>query len=113
MKHYLIFEFPTIHVEIWFANCKLASSIAPTLLKEIGGLGHDPIYYFNHAEVNLSLLKKNDFFMYCYLKGRSSFWSFEGFKQSVWSYPETLVCAKAIEGKIAFDPRVFKLVVHG
>lgn len=112
MKHYLIFEFPKLKVEIWHGDQRLASSLSPTLLKEIGGLGHQPIYYFDKDEVELDIFKKNNLHMFCYLKGRSSFWSFKNFEQAIWSYSKTNLEAKAIEGKIAFDPRVFEVLVY-
>jgi uncharacterized protein (DUF427 family) len=110
MKHYLIFEYPKALVEVWFKNQKLAVSKKTTLLKEIGGLGHPPIYYFDTQDVALELLEKNDFYMYCYIKGRSTFWTFEGLDKSIWSYLKTIPEAKKLEGKIAFDPKIFKVV---
>ncbi|OUR99515.1 hypothetical protein A9Q84_00410 [Halobacteriovorax marinus] len=110
MDHYLIFEHPKEQIEVWLGNTLLAKSSSTLLLKEIGGLGYPPVYYFDPKDVRTAELKQNEKKLFCYLKGESTFWSIDEFDLAIWSYLQTYDEAKPLEGKIAFSPKVFEVV---
>ena len=110
MDHYLEFEYPSDQIEVWHEDILLASSSSAVLLKEIGGLGYPPTFYFEPADVSMDLIYKNQEFFFCYIKGESSFWSFYESDLAIWTYLETVEKAKPLEGKIAFSPKIFKII---
>lgn len=109
MEHYLEFEYPKGIVEVYYQNKLIAKSNHTVLLKEIGGLGYNEVYYFNKSAVDFSDIIKNEYNMHCYLKGESSFWTLGHHQRSIWEYENTYIEANPLKGRVAFDPKVFEV----
>ncbi|HVO91298.1 MAG TPA: DUF427 domain-containing protein, partial [Terriglobales bacterium] len=92
------------HVRVFFGGEMIADSKRAKLVRESDVL---PAYYFPKEDVRTDLLTPSAHTSRCPQKGEASYWSIRSGSKSadnaVWSYPNPLPSASAIEGHFAFD----------
>ena len=116
MKHAVNLEHPSLNVSATLNGTVLASTSSPILLKEDGGLGYEPIFYFPMSDVKKALLSLSNTRSNCYLKGEARYWSLKlgGLELSdvAWEYDHPVAGLEGIKGHIAFYANQVKVEVH-
>ena len=106
MKHVIKLEHPCLDVKATLNGTVLASTNSPILLKEDGGLGYDPVFYFPMADVKQEFLSLSTTRSNCYLKGEARYWSLNLGKLQLpdvaWEYIHPIPSLEIIKGHIAF-----------
>ena len=116
MKHVVNLEHPCLDVRATLNGTVLASTRSPILLKEDGGLGYDPVYYFPMDDVNKEFLTLSNTRSNCYLKGEARYWSLNLGKLQLsdiaWEYAHPIPSLEIIKRHIAFYASQVKVEVH-
>jgi len=106
VKHKVNLECPCLDVRATLNGIVLASTSSPILLKEEGGLGYEPVFYFPMADVKKEFLSLSPTRSNCYLKGEARYWSLSlGALKLVdvaWEYFHPIPSLAIIKGHIAF-----------
>jgi len=116
MKHNVTIEYPVVKVRALFNGTVLASTTTPILLKEGGGLGYEPVFYFPEADVNKEYLSPSDTRSDCYLKGESRYWSLNVKNKKIddvaWEYHRPIQGMEAMKGYVAFYSAHIEVLVE-
>lgn len=106
MKHEINLEHPCLNVKAIVNGTVLASTNSPILLKEEGGLGYDPVFYFPIDDVNENFLLLSNTRSNCYLKGEARYWSIRlgqlHLSDVAWEYVHPIPSLDIIKRHIAF-----------
>jgi uncharacterized protein (DUF427 family) len=101
--HRIEFEPSSKWVRVIFGGETIADSRHVMLMREAG---HTPVYYFPQADVRMDRLEPTDHTTHCPYKGDARYWTVRvgdrAAKNAVWSYPDPLPDAPALEGYLAF-----------
>ena len=68
---------------------------------------HPPVFYIPRADVDMSLLTRNDRSTFCEFKGRAVYWDLDGARRLTsiaWSYPDPSPGFESITDHLAFYP---------
>jgi len=68
---------------------------------------HPPVFYIPIADVDTSLLRRNDRSTFCEFKGRAVYWDLDGARRVpsvAWSYPDPSPGFESITDHLAFYP---------
>lgn len=102
-EHILYFEDCPKRIRVVFNKVVIADSREVKMLHETGML---PVYYFPKQAIQFDYLQPTDHHTACPFKGKASYWTLKvgerEAENAVWSYPEPLKEAPAIEGYFAF-----------
>ena len=113
-EHYFELEFPARLVTLKAGNLEIASSYNVIMLKEKGWKLYNPVYSFPKQDVSMDLLEVSDHATHCPIKGYTRYYSVKGsdqrFKDSAWTYIDTIENASVIKDMIAFDQEQFTLI---
>lgn len=101
-------------VQVVVNGVTVADSTRPTLLFETG---LPTRYYFDEADVDMTLLTPSEKVTKCPYKGTASYWSVEAggesFEDIAWTYREPLHESARIRGLIAFYDEKVDVIVDG
>jgi uncharacterized protein (DUF427 family) len=102
--HVLYFEDSPRRVRVEVAGETIADSSRAKLLHETGLM---PVYYLPEPDVRAELLEPTDHHTHCPFKGEASYWTIrvgdDHRDNAVWSYPDPLAGAPALDGYLAFQ----------
>jgi len=106
VKHKITLEHSKLEVFATINNTVLASTTSPILMKEVGGLGYDPVFYFPIEDVKREFFTHSNTRSNCYLKGEAIYWSLELGKLKLpdvaWEYVHPAPGMEKISRHIAF-----------
>ncbi len=116
MKHAIKLERSSLNVSATLNGTVLASTHSPILLKEDGGLGYEPVYYFPISDVKTQFLSLSPTRSNCYLKGQARYWSLTlgelHLADVAWEYFQPISNMDLIKDHIAFYANQIKVQVH-
>jgi len=116
VKHVINLEHPCLDVTATLNGTVLASTSSPILLKEDGGLGYDPVFYFPMEDVKQEFLSMSSTRSNCYLKGEARYWSLSlgslNLVDVAWEYIHPIPSLEIIKGHIAFYASQVKVEIQ-